>query len=309
VQVLKLCNFDFIDLYIALDFSDYSNGGGRQQVPDELSEDIKIIQEKCIEREGKLKVPEFSLRYDDILYRVTIMRDLEQEPIYILRKSLAKMIDLQNLNLAPVVHNVLHNPDCEGLILIAGRMQNGKTTTATSIVRYRLNEFGGIGVAIEDPPETVLEGLHGNGRCLQIQASRFDGGYKEPLVKTLRTGAKIIFIGEIRDSDTANEVVKASINGHLIVSTIHAGSIKEAIEKYQALCDLHLLSSLAEGLTMVIYQELEPVMKGDVVINRNLHATCFRMTEGVKAKMRNGEIKSIEDDIEQQLSSEAWRGQ
>lgn len=116
---------------------------------------------------------------------------------------------------------------------------------------------------MEDPPETKLNGSHGvNGRCIQIEADRNKGGYAEPLIKALRSGAELILIGEIRDAETAMEVIKASINGHLIISTIHSGSISQAISRLAQLSKMpfnEACANIAEGLALVIYQRRIPI--------------------------------------------------
>src|SRR5260364_215261 len=67
-------------------------------------------------------------------------------------------------------------------------------------------------------------------------------------------------IGEIRDEDTAFQALQASINGHLIIATIHAGDIVQAIERMQTFCNGRASNTndiLADGLTIVIWQTLE----------------------------------------------------
>lgn len=101
-------------------------------------------------------------------------------------------------------------------------------------MKARLEAWGGICVAVEDPPEPFLNGRHGSGRCIQVPVSP-DGGYEEALILALRTRADFLFVGEIRDSSTAAQVIQASINGHLIISTGHAGSVTQGIERISAL--------------------------------------------------------------------------
>lgn len=301
-----LRELEFIDLYLSADFSDYHDGDGRFSVPEYLETDILNIRNECIKKSNETANPEFSLRYDDVRYRVTLIQDFDGKPVFFLRKVEAQIRDLNQLNLVDSTVELLNSKNQEGLILIAGKMRQGKTTTAASIVSHRLKKFGGVSVAIEDPTETLLAGIHGDGRCIQAQASRFSGGYQEPLIRSLRTGADLIFIGEIREPTTAKETAIASNNGHLIISTIHAGSIREAIEKYCALAGSDMTSSLAEGLNLVIFQTLHVVRQNGVITNRSLGTICFRMTDSARVKIKEGNFTSLENDIHAQINREQW---
>ncbi|WP_164703902.1 ATPase, T2SS/T4P/T4SS family, partial [Pseudomonas viridiflava] len=92
-------------------------------------------------------------------------------------------------------------------------------------------------LAAEDPAETDLNGRHGSGRWIQMQVSRRNGGYEEALMRGLRSGADMMFIGEIRDTPTAVEAVRAAINGLFIVTTVHAGTVPQAIERVITLAE------------------------------------------------------------------------
>lgn len=302
----SLRELEFIDLYLSSDFSDFHDGEGRFAVPENLTSDIQNIKNACIKKSQLIANPEFSLSYDDVRYRVTVIHDFDDKPVFFLRKIEAQIRDLNQLNLVDSTIELLNAKDQEGLILIAGKMRQGKTTTAASIVAHRLKEFGGVSVAIEDPTETLLAGIHGNGRCIQAQASRFSGGYQEPLIRALRTGADLIFIGEIREPNTAKETAVASNNGHLIVSTIHAGSIREAIEKYCALAGNEMTSSLAEGLSLIIFQTLSVVRTKGTFTNKVLGTVCFRMTDSARVKIKEGQFTSLENDIHEQINHEQW---
>lgn len=301
---LKLKDTNFVDLYIADASFEIRVGSVRKPVPNELKSDVIKIRETCKEKLKRTKAPEFSVRHDDVLYRVTVLNDPAEQPIYFLRKSTAAILPFNDLSLRNDVEELINTPKLVGLILIAGKMANGKTTTAASIVSHRLKKFGGVAVAIEDPIETNLHGVHGDGMCYQTEASRFSGGYKETLLRTLRTGTDGIFIGEIRDSDTATEVVKASINGHLIISTIHAGSIKEAIEKFYRLCDVPTRQSLSEGLKVVIHQTLEDI--GKDLAHRRLVTSSFVMNSAAKSMIVKEDFPKVDGLVKEQINSFIW---
>ncbi|HGF3969448.1 TPA: ATPase, T2SS/T4P/T4SS family [Yersinia enterocolitica] len=305
---MLLKDYEFVDLYIGVDFIDVSSGDGRKSAPEYLKDEITQVREKCVNLEKQIGFVEFSLLHDDILYRVTTINDLSMNSIFILRKSMAEIRELESINLPMPIMELINTKDMDGLILIAGKMRNGKTTTASSLMKYRLEKFGGVGVAIEDPPETRLHGLHGTGRCLQIAASRLKGGYKEQIIIAMRTGADLMFIGEIRDTATAVEAVNASINGHMIISTIHAGSVQEAIEKLHSLCDKDTKQVVADGIKIVIYQEIIVVRQNGVgaVIGKRLELSAFIVDDTTRFLIRDGDLSAINQQVSHQSTKLQW---
>ncbi|MCW6559955.1 type IV pilus twitching motility protein PilT [Yersinia ruckeri] len=305
---MLLKDYEFVDLYIGVDFIDVSSGDGRKSAPEYLKDEITQVREKCVNLEKQIGFVEFSLLHDDILYRVTTINDLSMNSIFILRKSMAEIRELESINLPLPIMELINTKDMDGLILIAGKMRNGKTTTASSLMKYRLEQFGGVGVAIEDPPETRLHGLHGTGRCLQIAASRLKGGYKEQIIIAMRTGADLMFIGEIRDTATAVEAVNASINGHMIISTIHAGSVQEAIEKLHSLCDKDTKQVVADGIKIVIYQEIIVVRQNGVgaVIGKRLELSAFIVDDTTRFLIRDGDLSAINQQVSHQSTKLQW---
>ena len=192
-------------------------------------------------------------------------------------------------------------------------MAGGKTTTAMSIVVDRLNRFGGLAIVIEDPPEARLNGVHGKGRCIQIEADRNQGGYAEPLIKALRSGADIILIGEIRDADTADEVIRASQNGHLIISTIHGGSIQQTISRLASLSHLPddvAFANIADGLSLVIFQKKAAVQNASGassrVVIRGLSLHDQDSANDARVKIREGKIPSLDGIVDLQTKKATW---
>lgn len=317
MRIQKISELEFVDLYIGEAYCDIKGLSGasasRVCAPDGLKDQIHALRAQCQAIYRAQQEPEFALVLDDVLFRVTQISDVANEDVFILRRSCAQIRPLATLGLAPHAMRALLDPQTRGLILIAGEMSTGKTSTAASIVVQRLKERGGIAIAVEDPPETRLNGLHGPGRCIQVRASRKSGGYQEPMIRAMRTGADLILIGEIRDEDTAFQALQASINGHLIIATIHAGDIVQAIERMQTFCTGRASNTndiLADGLTVVIWQTLEKMPhaeEGHAVrfISKSL---VFNGPEsaGMRTKIRKGLIGQVVQNIETQSRQAAW---
>ena len=125
-----------------------------------------------------------------------------------------------NLNL---VKRVIASPN--GIILTAGATGSGKSTTTYSILQ-KLNTPERNIITVEDPVEMKMKGLN------QVQVmSEIGLDFNTTLRSILRQDPDIIMIGEIRDGETARIAVRASITGHLVLSTIHTNNSLNTIER------------------------------------------------------------------------------
>ena len=108
-----------------------------------------------------------------------------------------------------------------GALFLTGPSGSGKTTTIYACLRYLVQESGGGRhiVSIEDPVEQVLEGV---SQAQVRPGTEFDFG--RGLRSLLRQDPEIIMIGEVRDPETARIAVEAALTGHLVFSSLHAGS-------------------------------------------------------------------------------------
>jgi type IV pilus assembly protein PilB len=130
-----------------------------------------------------------------------------------------------------------------GIILITGATGSGKSTTLYSILQ-RLNSPDTNIITVEDPVEMEIEGIN------QVQVNSEIGlDFAAVLRSILRQDPNIIMIGEIRDSETAQIAVRASITGHLVLSTIHTNNSLSTIERLLDMdVERYLLSSAIEGI-------------------------------------------------------------
>jgi type IV pilus assembly protein PilB len=113
-----------------------------------------------------------------------------------------------------------------GMILVCGRTGSGKTTTLYSGLRYIDSEDVNI-ITVEDPVEYQLEGIN------QVAVNEAIGmTFAAALRSILRQDPDIVMIGEIRDLETADIAVKASLTGHLVLSTIHTTTATGAVIRF-----------------------------------------------------------------------------
>lgn len=139
-----------------------------------------------------------------------------------------------------------------GIILITGATGSGKSTTVYSILQVLNNKETNI-ITVEDPIEMNLEGLN------QVQVNSEIGlDFATVLRSILRQDPNVILIGEIRDSETAKIAVRASITGHLVLSTVHTNNSLSTIERLLDMnVERYLLSS---ALTGIISQRLAKML-------------------------------------------------
>ena len=135
-----------------------------------------------------------------------------------------------------------------GIILVTGATGSGKSTTTYTMLQHLNTEDTNI-ITVEDPIEMNIEGIN------QVQVNSEIGlTFGRVLRSILRQDPNIILIGEIRDSETAQIAVRASITGHLVLSTLHTNNSLATIERLLDMeVERYLLSS---ALTGIVSQKL-----------------------------------------------------
>ncbi|HOZ47598.1 MAG TPA: ATPase, T2SS/T4P/T4SS family [Candidatus Hydrogenedentes bacterium] len=139
----------------------------------------------------------------------------------------AVRIDLRQLGFSPGVlkqiDEVIHRPN--GILLVTGPTGSGKTTTLYGCIQD-LNEVDVKIITVEDPVELKID------RLVQVQVKEeVNLTFAAALRSILRQDPDIVMIGEIRDLETAQIAVEASLTGHLVLSTLHTNSAPETITR------------------------------------------------------------------------------
>ncbi|EOG6896203.1 GspE/PulE family protein [Flavobacterium psychrophilum] len=215
----------------------------------ELVNMIKIkaklnITEKRLPQDGRITTETFDIR-------VSILPTLFGEKIVMrLLGQDASDIDLNTLGFQKeeLNHYLQAVKKPNGIILISGPTGSGKTTTLYATLRL-LNDSRRNIVTVEDPIEYTLKGIN------QVQLKEDIGlTFASALKSFLRQDPDVIMLGEIRDSETALMAIRASLTGHLVLSTIHTNS---AIGTISRLIDMGVPSYLiAETLNLSVAQRL-----------------------------------------------------
>ena len=209
---------------------------------------IKIISgmditESRLPQDGAIKTTIKDINLD---MRVSSLPTNEGEKIVIrILDYSASLKRLDSLGFSPnnlrKIKELIKEPN--GIILVTGATGTGKSTTVYSILQT-LNTPEVNLVTVEDPVEMSIEGIN------QIQVNSEIGlTFAEVLRSILRQDPDIIMIGEIRDDETAKIAVRASITGHLVLSTLHTNNALNTIERLRDMdVETYLLASSLNGI-------------------------------------------------------------
>ncbi len=203
-----------------------------------------------------------------------------------------------------------------GIILVTGATGSGKSTTVYSFLQ-RLNVEGSNLVTVEDPVEMDIEGIN------QVQVNSEIGlDFATVLRSILRQDPNVIMIGEIRDSETARIAVRASITGHLVLSTIHTNNSLNTIERLLDMdVERYLLASALMGIISQTLarklcdkcKHLRPTTQYEknlfkLVLGREVNqiyeaGDCDECNNGFKGRVALHEVLLINQDIRDAISA------
>ena len=222
-------------------------------------------------------------------------------------------IDFSEENLA-LVNQMISTPN--GIILVTGATGSGKSTTVYAILQ-KLNSPDTNIITVEDPVEMKIEGVN------QVQVmSEIGMTFAAALRSILRQDPNIIMIGEIRDDETARIAVRASITGHLVLSTIHTNNSLSTIERLLDMeVERYLLGSSLEGIiSQRLARRLCPYCKRPKKVTPYVHEVfkkivgievneiyepvgCSECINGYKGRIAIHEVLRINQDIRDAISS------
>ena len=201
------------------------------------------IAETRLPQDGRIAL-RFGGRSVDVRVSILPSKDGERVVLRILDKS-AGLFSLDEIGLSAEQQQGIGRmvANANGIVLVTGPTGSGKTTTLYSILR-KLNDTMRNILTIEDPVEYDLAGVG------QTQVNAAIGmTFARSLRAILRQDPDVVFVGEIRDSETASIAVQAALTGHLVLSTLHTNTAIGAVTRLRDLgVESYLLSSTIRGL-------------------------------------------------------------
>lgn len=245
------------------------------------------ISEKRLPQDGSYIYVDCNEEEFDL--RISSLPTIEGEKlaIRILYRSL-EYANLQQLGMSDADYEELLRWIAEpmGLFLITGPTGAGKTTTLYAVIQFLNNTHVNIS-SIEDPVEIRITGIN------QIQVNETAGlTFSSGLRSLLRQDPDIIMIGEIRDRDTAEIAIRASLTGHLVLATLHANDAVSAITRLLEMgIEPYLITSSLKG---VVSQRMQTI----ICPNCNGYTNC-NICDGKKILKRtpNFELMKINEEL------------
>lgn len=208
------------------------------------------ISERRKPQDGKINFSRFSAQHRLELRVATIPTNNGLEDVVMRLLASAKPIPMERLGLSP--RNIKELTAAAGrpygMVLCVGPTGSGKTTTLHSVLSQINTPERKIWTA-EDPVEITQKGLR------QVQVNpKIDWTFARALRAFLRADPDVIMVGEIRDEETAEIAVEASLTGHLVLSTLHTNSAPETVTR---LLDMGMDPfNFADSLLAVLAQRL-----------------------------------------------------
>lgn len=256
----------------------------------EFFDNSELVHKSLVDDFAAKNRSEFSIIIDGHRFRAVKFPSVSGN-YYMLRKMPVAIPEIDTLGIPKAIIEYITSKKIlsGGLILIVGTPGNGKTTTCASLVSRRLNLFGGVCISIEDPAEMPLHGFHGKGLCIQreIDNENFFGPAIRDAMRAYpsQTGC-MMQIGEIRDDEAATLALRSSIDGRVVISTMHASGVYEAVQRLISMAAKQMgkdeaRSLISSGLKAVVHQ---------TIINGVLCVKPLLTTSSVRGILVNTEI-------------------
>lgn len=243
------------------------------------------------------QVLDCSAKFDDIRLRVNVSYS-EGTPTITTRLIRNTLPTYEELGVPDIVRRMTYQT--QGLILVTGKTNSGKSTTLNALINY-INENRRVKILTLESP---VEYKHTSKKAVIIQKEVGVGGdmpsYSVGVKNSLREDCDILVIGEIRDRETMDAAIETAESGHLVIGTLHTRSCAETIDRMINFYDVadqttqkFLIASL---LKLVVSQRLLKNKKGtlslvpEVMVVDNVIAGIIR-----KDKLS---VSEIEDAIQ-----------
>lgn len=207
------------------------------------------------------------LEYADLRFRVNIS-STDGIPIATLRIIKNTLPSYESLGVPDVVRRMTYQP--QGLILVTGKTNSGKTTTLNALINDINENQNRKILTLENP----VEYKHHSKKSLIVQKEvglgRDTLSFHEGVKNSLREDCDILVIGEIRDKVTMEAGIEMAESGHLVIGTLHTKSCAETIDRminfYEVRDQAQIKYMLSSILKLVVSQRLLPGIDGKLVL-------------------------------------------
>jgi twitching motility protein PilT len=228
-----------------------------------------------------------------VRFRVNLLRQLGQRAA-VLRRIRSNIPDLEPLGLpADLLREWIAKPS--GLVIVCGPTGSGKSTTVAAALEWVNRNLSRHVVTIEDP----IEYLFANGMSLftQREVGIDTSSFSEGLRRSLRQNPDAIFVGEIRDVETAITAIQACETGHLVLATLHSSNCTDAIERLQLLFPSTsrdaVRRTMSNQLIGILCQRLLPALPEGMI----LAVEYFSNIGAMRKYIADGKLPDLADAI------------
>lgn len=240
---------------------------------------------------------DMSYEYGETRLRVNI--SLEDDiPLFTLRLIKNTLPPYDSLGIPPVVKTMINQP--QGLILVTGKTNSGKTTTLNALIN-EINETSRKKILTLENP---VEYRHKSKECIIVQKEIGEGKdaltFSDGVKNSLREDCDIVVIGEIRDKETMEAAIETAESGHLVIGTLHTKSCAETLDRmidfYEVRDQASIKYMIASLLKLVVSQRLITGITGELVLVPEV-MVVDNVISGLIRKEKLG-VSEVEDAIQ-----------
>lgn len=245
------------------------------------------------------KQVDFSYSYDEHRFRINASLT-KGVPTFSLRVIPNKVINVKELGLRDIINKMKRINN--GLILVTGKVNSGKSTTMNAFIQEINHEANKKIVMLEDP----IEYEHKSDKSIIIQKEIGEEldvkSFHDGLINLLREDADIAVLGEIRDKETMNVAIDLAESGGLVIGTLHTRSCGETIERiinmYEPSDQMSIKNSISSVLKMVVSQKLIISKQNDLLMVPEV--MMVNNTFAAQIRQEKFNVSDIEDGIHSQ---------
>ena len=241
-----------------------------------------------------------SYEFKDVRFRVNISNSFDI-PVYTLRLIKNTLPTFEELGVPDIVRRMTYQP--QGLILVTGKTNSGKTTTLNALIN-EINETQNRKIMTLENP---VEFRHHSKKSLIVQKEVGRGQdsltFSDGVKNSLREDCDILVIGEIRDKITMEAAIEMAESGHLVIGTLHTKSCAETIDRminfYEVRDQASIKYLLSALLKLVVSQRLLKGKDGKLVLIPEV-MVVDNIVSGIIRKEKIS-VSEIEDAIQSNL--------
>ena len=241
-----------------------------------------------------------SYEFKDVRFRVNISNSFDI-PVYTLRLIKNTLPTFEELGVPDIVRRMTYQP--QGLILVTGKTNSGKTTTLNALIN-EINETQNRKIMTLENP---VEFRHHSKKSLIVQKEVGRGQdtltFSDGVKNSLREDCDILVIGEIRDKITMEAAIEMAESGHLVIGTLHTKSCAETIDRminfYEVRDQASIKYLLSALLKLVVSQRLLKGKDGKLVLIPEV-MVVDNIVAGIIRKEKIS-VSEIEDAIQSNL--------